>query len=157
MEASSLNGSGFWRAIAKSQKPICRRTFFSRAIAKIDCDKFDGEGNAQIHRKLLSFAGEIRKTPEIPCREPSEFIRRCLRKESPSLFRKCTARRRLAIRLRLLSSGSATKQSASFPPSGRIIDGCPRARFSVDDYFKKASSDYARLIGWDSYDNCEVN
>lgn len=26
---------------------------------------------------------------------------------------------------------------------------------AVDDYFKKASSDYARLIGWD--DNCEVN
>jgi len=28
---------------------------------------------------------------------------------------------------------------------------------AVDDYFKKASSDYARLIGWESYDNCEVN
>lgn len=32
-----------------------------------------------------------------------------------------------------------------------------RARFSADDYSKKASSDYAHLIGWDSHGNCEVN
>lgn len=55
-----------------------------------------------------------------------------------------------------------TKQSASFPPSGRIIGGCSSASsflraLATNDYSKKASSDYAHLIGWDSHGNCEVN
>lgn len=95
------------------------------------------------------------------CGDSSEFIRQRLRKAIRA-FRKCTGskeRERLGIRLRLLPS-CPRYETKRFLPAERSHNrrvARERARFSADDYSKKASSDYAHLIGWDSHGNCEVN
>lgn len=80
-----------------------------------------------------------------------------------SHFVNVLARRRLGIRLRLLPS-CPRYETKRFLPAERSHNrrvARERARFSVRSprtiIRKKASSDYAHLIGWDSHGNCEVN
>jgi len=109
-------------------------------------------------RNFLSCGYTIGKTSEISVVTRANLSDVACAK--PSVFRKCAVRSRLAIRLRLLPS-YLPYETKRFLPAERSHNRwvLARARFSVPRTIipKKASSDYAHLIGWDSHGNCEVN